>query len=193
MARSIGRTRRTKKYTDPFAHSCGHGSLRVFPFRVMPVAEYIRSVPTEVGLVRIAAVPDGVCGITFTEETDLRESADGAPTFLDDAVRQLREYFAGTRTSFDSLPLVLRSTDFQRSVWDAAMEIPYGGTVTYAGLAKAVGKPDAARAVGNALNRNPLCIIVPCHRIVASTLDGGGYAGSAWRKEWLLNHEKLPQ
>jgi methylated-DNA-[protein]-cysteine S-methyltransferase len=157
----------------------------------MITPEYTRTVSTNIGTVGVTAVPEGICRVTFYEEKDVPvESAEGAPAFMQDCIRQLEEYFAGTRKHFDSLPLVLRSTDFQKDVWDAALDIPYGATWTYGDLAEHIGKPDAARAVGNALNRNPICIVVPCHRIVASTPDGGGYGGGVWRKEWLLALEK---
>jgi methylated-DNA-[protein]-cysteine S-methyltransferase len=156
----------------------------------MLTPEYVRTVSTEIGTVGVVAVPDGICRVTFLEQDVPPETDGDVPAFMEDCIRQLREYFAGERTSFDSLPLVLRSTDFQRDVWDATLDIPYGQTWTYGTLAERIGKPEAARAVGNALNRNPICIILPCHRIVASTPDGGGYGGGVWRKEWLLKHEE---
>jgi len=105
-------------------------------------------------------------------------------------VAQLQEYFEGSRTAFDSLPLVLRGTEFQLKVWEATSDVPFGETVHYGDIANAIGHPDAVRAVGTALGRNPLCLLVPCHRILPKGLNGGGYAWGLERKEWLLKHER---
>ncbi|WP_344629555.1 methylated-DNA--[protein]-cysteine S-methyltransferase [Streptomyces glaucosporus] len=102
---------------------------------------------------------------------------------------QLGEYFAGQRTAFD-LPLDLRGTPFQRTVWNALLEIPYGETVSYGRLAERIGRPAAARAVGLANGRNPVGIIVPCHRVVGSTGDLTGYGGGVDRKRRLLDFER---
>jgi O-6-methylguanine DNA methyltransferase len=103
-------------------------------------------------------------------------------------VNQLEEYFAGKRRQFD-FPLDLRGTDFQLSCWNALLVIPYGETRSYADIARAVGKPNAFRAVGMANNRNPIAIVVPCHRVIAS--DGGlcGYGGGIDVKKKLLELE----
>ena len=106
---------------------------------------------------------------------------------LREAAAQLREYFAGARRSFD-LSLAFAGTMFQHKVWQELCEIPYGETLTYAQLARRVGHPTAWRAVGRANGANPLAIVVPCHRVVAS--DGtGGYAGGIARKQLLLDLE----
>lgn len=104
------------------------------------------------------------------------------------AAAQLGEYFAGARTAFD-LPLAPRGTAFQRAVWGELAAIPYGETRSYADIARALGQPSATRAVGAANGRNPLSIVVPCHRVVGS--DGGltGFAGGVEGKRWLLAHE----
>lgn len=91
---------------------------------------------------------------------------------LDLAVNQIREFFAGTRHTF-SLPIVLRGTDFQLKVWRALTEIPYGETRTYGQIAAAIGCPGGSRAVAQACSRNPFCVIIPCHRVVASNGLGG--------------------
>jgi methylated-DNA-[protein]-cysteine S-methyltransferase len=107
-----------------------------------------------------------------------------------DAVRaQLAEYFAGERTEFD-LPLAMAGTDFQRTVWSALQRIPYGETISYGQLADQIGKPTASRAVGLANGRNPISIIVPCHRVVGSTGDLTGYGGGIERKRALLTFEQ---
>ena len=102
---------------------------------------------------------------------------------------QLGEYFAGERTSFD-LPLAPTGTDFQQRVWAALRTIPYGETWSYGRLAEAVGQPGAARAVGLANGRNPISIVVPCHRVVGSSGKLTGYAGGVERKAFLLDLER---
>lgn len=102
---------------------------------------------------------------------------------------QLEEYFAGKRKNFD-LPLAPKGTDFQKRVWKALTDIPYGETRTYGEIAAAVGNPKAARAVGMANNKNPIGIIVPCHRVVGADGKLVGYAGGMEKKEWLLNLEQ---
>ena len=99
--------------------------------------------------------------------------------------QQLHEYLAGTRTSFD-LPIAMRGTPFEMLVWNALLNIPYGGTETYGGLARRIGKPFAARAVGAANGRNPIPIVVPCHRVVAAGGKLGGYGGGLALKRRLL-------
>lgn len=107
---------------------------------------------------------------------------------FDAAAAQLREYFAGERTGFD-LPLTMRGTPFQRIVWTALRDIPYGETMSYGELAQRIGRPTAARAVGLANGKNPISIIVPCHRVIGSTGSLIGYGGGLDRKRWLLAHE----
>lgn len=107
---------------------------------------------------------------------------------LREALRQLREYFAGARTRFD-LPLDPPGTDFQRKVWRAIAAVPAGATISYAELARRCGKPAAIRAVGAATGRNPVTVIVPCHRIVGSDGSLTGYAGGLDRKRKLLDLE----
>jgi methylated-DNA-[protein]-cysteine S-methyltransferase len=105
------------------------------------------------------------------------------------AVRQLEEYFDGRRTVFD-LPLALTGTAFQQRVWAALCEIPFGETVSYGDLAERIGRPTAARAVGLANGKNPVGIIVPCHRVVGSSGDLTGYGGGLHRKRHLLAFEQ---
>jgi methylated-DNA-[protein]-cysteine S-methyltransferase len=112
-----------------------------------------------------------------------------AAAVLAAATAQLREYFAGGRTAFD-LPLSFTGTPFQRRVWTALCEIPYGETVTYGQLAARIGHPTAARAVGLANGHNPIAIIVPCHRVVGATGDLTGYGGGLERKRFLLALER---
>jgi methylated-DNA-[protein]-cysteine S-methyltransferase len=114
---------------------------------------------------------------------------DGAHPIIAEAVRQLDEYFAGERRSFD-LELDPSGTEFQREVWWALAEIPFGETSTYAKQAVAIGRPRAVRAVGSANGRNPLSIVLPCHRIVAADGRLAGFAGGLETKQWLLDHER---
>ena len=105
------------------------------------------------------------------------------------AVVEVDEYFRGKRSEF-SVPLIFRGTDFQIAIWRRLVRIPYGQTATYSDLARAVGRPRAMRAVGQANHRNPISIVIPCHRVVGSDGRLVGYGGGLWRKEWLLEHEK---
>lgn len=108
---------------------------------------------------------------------------------LPEVTRQLGQYFAGTRTTFD-LPLAPVGTDFQERVWAALRDIPYGETRSYGELATAIGRPGAARAVGLANGRNPISIVVPCHRVVGASGRLTGYAGGMERKSYLLSLEQ---
>jgi methylated-DNA-[protein]-cysteine S-methyltransferase len=110
------------------------------------------------------------------------------PPFLK-TQQQLEEYFRGDRQTFD-LPLAPAGTTFQQQVWQQLRQIPFGQTWSYGDLAQAIGQPSAARAVGAANGRNPISIIVPCHRVIASNSKLTGYAGGVDRKQWLLNHER---
>ena len=111
------------------------------------------------------------------------------PTPFTEVIRQLDEYFSGQRTEFD-LPMNLVGTPFQRTVWAALREIPYGETWSYGQLAERIGRPGAARAVGLANGRNPIGIIVPCHRVVGASGDLTGYGGGLERKQHLLDFER---
>jgi methylated-DNA-[protein]-cysteine S-methyltransferase len=115
---------------------------------------------------------------------------DGGAGPLPETTRQLREYFAGARRDFD-LPLRLHGTAFQRRVWDTLTEIPYGATWSYGELAKRIENPNASRAVGLANGRNPISIVVPCHRVIGADGSLTGYGGGLERKRWLLAHEGL--
>ena len=116
-----------------------------------------------------------------------RRGPDAAP--LAAAASQLAEYFAGQRTAFD-LPLAIAGTEFQRRVWAALREIPYGRTVSYGELARGIGRASASRAVGLANGRNPLSIVLPCHRVIGSDGSLTGYGGGLGRKRFLLDLEQ---
>ena len=131
-------------------------------------------------LVRLAMSPPG----RFVD-AELGERTDEG---FDDVVRQLGEYFAGERTAFD-LPLRPVGSGFELAVWDQLTRIPYGETRSYGSVAAAVGEPGGAQAVGAANGRNPLAIVVPCHRVIGANGTLTGYGGGLDRKRWLLNHE----
>lgn len=106
-----------------------------------------------------------------------------------EVANQFQAYFAGELYEFD-LPLSPSGTSFQLEVWQALQAIPYGQTISYAELARKIGKPRAMRAVGAANGRNPLPIVIPCHRVIGSNGSLTGYGGGLWRKQWLLEHER---
>lgn len=110
------------------------------------------------------------------------------PKVLEDCVLQLNQYFKGSREQF-SVKLNPKGTDFQNKVWNALQTIPHGKTTSYLQLSKQLGDPKAIRAVANANGKNPLWIIIPCHRVIGSDGSLTGYAGGLHRKQWLLNHE----
>jgi O-6-methylguanine DNA methyltransferase len=144
-----------------------------------------------VGVIQVAATQQAVVALTFVGENG-EGAAAGAGTMpnavVEDALAQLADYFAGRQRGFH-LALALRGTSFQRQVWQAVQTVPYGGMVSYATIATAIGKPQAVRAVGAANGANPVAIIVPCHRVVGSDGSLTGYGGGLWRKAWLLEHE----
>ena len=112
-----------------------------------------------------------------------------SPAVLATCVQQLSEYFAGQRATF-TVPLNPPGTPFQQQVWRKLVEIPFGATTTYGHIAAELGNPNASRAVGHANGRNPIAIILPCHRLVGSDGSLTGYGGGLWRKAWLLEHEQ---
>jgi methylated-DNA-[protein]-cysteine S-methyltransferase len=149
-------------------------------------------VDSPVGPLTLVAA-DGVLVGLYLDRQRYRPPAEtfGEPdaALFTEAAGQLRAYFAGQLTEFD-LPMTLRGTPFQRSVWAALATIPYGETVSYGQLADQIGRPTAARAVGLANGRNPISIIVPCHRVVGCGGDLTGYGGGLERKQHLLAFER---
>lgn len=152
--------------------------------------QYYSSHPSPLGEILLVADATGLTGLHFVDQKHFPKDADtwtlhaGHPV-LSAAREQLDEYFAGRRRTFD-LPLAARGTPFQRQVWALLCEIPYGTTTSYGALAAMLGQPTASRAVGAANGRNPIGIIVPCHRVVGSAGALTGYAGGLERKEALL-------
>ncbi|MBC2838343.1 methylated-DNA--[protein]-cysteine S-methyltransferase [Robiginitalea sp. SC105] len=140
---------------------------------------------TPLGMATILGDRNGIRAIRVTDHS---EGEDSIPPALAEACGQLREYFNGERTVFD-LPLAPEGTDFQQTVWQALLGIPYGKTISYMDLAKQLGDPAAIRAVAAANGKNPLWIVIPCHRVIGSDGSLTGYAGGIHRKKWLLNHE----
>ena len=154
----------------------------------MPTKVHTALMQSPIGSLAISCTDAGVTAVQFVEEG--AKSSTGEHPHLSACIGQLTEYFDGKRKKFESLTLHYASTDFQRDVWETLLDVPFGENVTYAELAKAAGHNGAARAVGTAMRLNPLCIIVPCHRVIPESGGIGEYAGGEWRKEWLLTHEK---
>lgn len=119
------------------------------------------------------------------------ENPEWVPSLLDlqDTVKQMDEFMCGLRKTFE-VEIDLAGSEFQMAVWNALLDIPYGETRSYGQIAKAIGQPKAARAVGLANNQNPLPIIVPCHRVIGASGKLTGYGGGVQRKKWLLDHEQ---
>ncbi len=157
------------------------------------MTSWTTTVESPVGALQLIADADGsLTHLLFVDEglpartgSDLR--ADAAPFAL--VAAQLEDYFAGTRSDFD-LPLAPGGTPFQLEAWAALRGIPYGETRSYAQQAAVLGRPRAIRAVGSANGRNPIAIVVPCHRVVGSGGALTGYGGGVERKRWLLAHER---
>ena len=152
-------------------------------------------VDSPVGPLTLVAIDGALCGLYMVDQRHRPpQESFGAPGDPADepfaaAAEQLTAYFAGELTEFD-LPLNLRGTPFQGRVWAALQEIPYGETTTYGELAVELGKPSASRAVGLANGKNPVGLIVPCHRVVGSTGSLTGYGGGLDRKRYLLDFER---
>lgn len=128
----------------------------------------------------------GISKISVTSNEE--ELSTIIPDALTTAVTQLEEYFLGKRTHFD-FKLNPSGTEFQKKVWKELLKIPFGTTVSYQEITNQLGDPKAIRAVANANGKNPLWIVVPCHRVIGSDGSLTGYAGGLWRKKWLLDHE----
>lgn len=148
--------------------------------------EDIAYIKTPLGVAKIVGDVEGVSAITVLNSDE--PLTDVIPESLEDAVYQLNEYFEGARTEFN-LTLNPVGTEFQKKVWVELQNIPYGKSKSYLELAKALGDPNATRAAASANARNPLWIVVPCHRVIGTDGSLTGYAGGLHRKQWLLNHE----
>ncbi|NAS31749.1 methylated-DNA--[protein]-cysteine S-methyltransferase [Flavobacteriaceae bacterium R38] len=141
---------------------------------------------TPVGTLRIKGDEQGITEIIFLNE-DIPETTV-FPEVLEDAVYQLKEYFEKKRTTF-SFTINLQGTDFQKRVWRNLLNIPYGKTASYLDMAKRLGDPKVIRAAASANGKNPISIVIPCHRVIGSDGSLTGYGGGLHRKKWLLEHE----
>lgn len=160
----------------------------------MTLLQY-RTIDSPVGPLVLAGVGSTLMHLRMTNQTHEPDRTTWQPAAQDafgDAVNQLAAYFAGELTEFD-VDLHMEGTEFQRRVWDALRAIPYGETRTYSQVAEQIGTPGGSRAVGLANGRNPISIIVPCHRVVGSTGNLTGYGGGLDRKRTLLNLERNRQ
>jgi methylated-DNA-[protein]-cysteine S-methyltransferase len=141
---------------------------------------------TPIGTAKIVGDENGINAIAVID--DAMETSAEIPEILRNCVQQLDEYFNGTRTVF-KLKLNLQGTNFQKKVWEELLNVPYGNTKTYLEQTKKLGDVKAIRAVASANGKNPIWILIPCHRIIGSDGSLTGYAGGIWRKKWLLEHE----
>lgn len=141
---------------------------------------------TPLGLTEIQGDENGISKIYIRDENV--EITSKIPSKLKEAVLQLQEYFEGKRTHFTFL-LHPSGTEFQKKVWQELLKIPFGKTCSYIELAKKLGDVKAIRAVASANGKNPLWIVIPCHRVIGADGSLTGYAGGLWRKKWLLEHE----
>lgn len=138
------------------------------------------------GFVLIEGNEEGVSRISVT--SNVSPLSEAIPNIFLNVVSQLKEYFDGNRTEFE-FKMNFIGTDFQKKVWEELLKIPFGKTVSYQEITNRLGDPKAIRAVANANGKNPLWIVVPCHRVIGSDGSLTGYAGGLWRKKWLLDHE----
>ncbi|AQR74001.1 methylated-DNA--[protein]-cysteine S-methyltransferase [Sphingomonas sp. LM7] len=158
------------------------------------MTDKFKTMPSPVGTLTLVASDAGLRAVLWEKDRpgrvrigDLEEAPDHP--VLTEAERQLGDYFAGERTRFD-VPLDFHGTDFQKSVWAALLTIPFGETRSYGAIARQIGRPSAARAVGAANGRNPISIIAPCHRVIGTTGALTGFAGGLAAKELLLGIER---
>jgi methylated-DNA-[protein]-cysteine S-methyltransferase len=143
-----------------------------------------------IGILEISGTTHHINQIKFGSKTSPNDEPSKSLALLNETISQLDAYFRGNLKKFN-LPLSPIGSIFQKTVWAALRKVPYGSTATYGEIAKKIDNPNASRAVGGANNRNPIPIIIPCHRIIGTTGNLVGYAGELWRKEWLLRHEKI--
>lgn len=148
--------------------------------------KYYAYYSSPIGYIEIMTSQDLLYSVDFIDQIKEETSK---PKILKETLKQLDEYFKGTRKQFD-LNCQFEGTVFQNQVWKALMEIPYGQTMSYEDIAVKINHEKASRAVGNANNKNPIGIIVPCHRVIGSDKSLTGYAAGIDRKRWLLEHEK---
>lgn len=143
------------------------------------------TINTPMGPLVISGNSEGIREVTFQEDAPISEKV---PSALEAAAQQLTEYFQRKRTQFE-LPLNPNGTPFQKKVWNQLQQIPFGKTSTYQDMANTLGDPKVIRAAASANGKNPIAIIIPCHRVIGSDGSLTGYAGGLQRKKWLLEHE----
>ena len=153
---------------------------------------YVTYMDSPVGKLTLRGTADRLTGIEFESESSRHSDDDAVHSEepFQEVIRQLRSYFAGERTTFE-LPLDPHGTTFKRKTWDALLDIPYGETITYGELARRVGQPTASRAVGAANGKNPLPIVIPCHRVIGAGGLLTGYGGGLEIKQKLLAIERV--
>lgn len=152
---------------------------------------FFTTVPSPVGRLTLVGEGDDLVGLYFDHDpfaAKARAAGVRDDRRLRRAATELEEYFAGARTRFE-LPLAPRGTEFQKAVWGALVQIPFGETATYGEIARAIGQPAASRAIGGANHRNPIAIIIPCHRVIGSDGSMTGYGGGLPTKRLLLDLE----
>jgi methylated-DNA-[protein]-cysteine S-methyltransferase len=142
-------------------------------------------IKTPLGIAKIIGDENGVTEISVHDEGKVSELI---PFILQDSVQQLQDYFQNKKSTFD-FKLNPKGTDFQQKVWKELLNIPFGKTISYMDLSKNLGDVKAIRAVASANGKNPLWIVIPCHRVIGTDGSLTGYAGGLWRKKWLLEHE----
>lgn len=147
--------------------------------------EQIVFIPSPLGTTKIVGDENGVSVISILQDGELSKKI---PKELKEAVTQINEYFEGKRQNFD-FKINPQGTEFQQKVWQELVKIPFGKTLSYLDLSKKLGDVKAIRAVASANGKNPLWIVVPCHRVIGTDGSLTGYAGGLWRKKWLLEHE----
>lgn len=143
-------------------------------------------IETPLGYAKIIGDQDGITSVSIVDTNE--DTSESIPESLLDCVSQLKAYFNNKLKTFD-LKLNPEGTDFQKKVWNQLSKIPYGKTISYLDLAKQLGDAKTIRAAASANGKNPLWIIVPCHRVIGTDGSLTGYAGGLHRKQWLLNHE----
>ena len=153
---------------------------------------YTKHYSSPVGILEISASETSLTHVLFREaqkkpSRKLDETSETS-SVIEECMKQFDAYFAGKLKDFD-LPMLPEGTDFQRNVWEYLKTIPYGKTISYLEFSRRIGNEKAIRAVGTANGRNPITIILPCHRVIGTDGSLVGYGGDLWRKEWLLRHE----
>ena len=140
------------------------------------------------GIIQLQEEDGKLIVASFINDSPVTKTETVTSSVLNEAIKQLDEYFAGTRKKFE-LPLHPSGTDFQQTVWKQLLKIPFAETITYLHMAKRLGNVKSIRAAASANGKNPLAIIIPCHRVVGADGKLTGYAGGLHRKQWLLDHE----